>query len=108
MSDRGMKKWAPFASLIEQSTYLEKMHYEKNKKEKPQMSSERAMEINNILSNYHGEEVVVSYYYDGYVYSINKTIKRIDKTNKKLHFEDGYIPFSEIVDIKLKDNNDFF
>ena len=31
MSDRGMKKWAPFASLIEQSEFLEQMHYEKNK-----------------------------------------------------------------------------
>ena len=31
MSDRGMKKWAPFSSLIEQSTCLEEMRYQKNK-----------------------------------------------------------------------------
>ena len=35
MSDRGMKKWAPFSSLIEQSTCLEEMRYQKNKIEKP-------------------------------------------------------------------------
>ena len=29
MSDRGMKKWLPFSSLVEQSTYLDKMIYEK-------------------------------------------------------------------------------
>lgn len=103
-----MKKWAPFASLIEQSTYLEKMHYEKNKGEKPHMSSERAEQINKILTNYHGEEVIISYFYDGYVYSINKKIKRIDKNNKKLYFNDGFIPFSEIVNIEIKDNNNFF
>ena len=55
MSDRGMKKWAPFSSLIEQSTCLEKMRFEKNKIEKPKISNERAEKINAILSNYKGE-----------------------------------------------------
>ena len=45
MSDRGMKKFAPYASLIEQNDYLERMRYEKNKIEKPKLSSEKAEEI---------------------------------------------------------------
>ena len=52
MSDRGMKKWAPFSSLIEQSTCLEEMRYQKNKIEKPLISIEKAREINEILTNF--------------------------------------------------------
>ena len=62
MSDRGMKKWAPFSSLIEQSSVLNEMFYEKNKKAKPQISSERASKINQILSNYGGEKIKIKYY----------------------------------------------
>lgn len=99
MSDRGMKKWAPFSSLIEQSTMLNKMFYEKNKKSKPQISSERASKINQILNNYGGEKLLIKYFYDGYIYETSLSIKRIDTINRKLIFEDGSIPFSEIIDI---------
>ena len=61
MSDRGMKKWAPFSSLIEQSTCLEEMRYQKNKIEKPLISIEKAREINEILTNYHGQELLITY-----------------------------------------------
>ena len=56
MSDRGMKKWAPYKSLIEQDVYLNKMKKEKEKISKPIISSEEAENINEILTNYHGEE----------------------------------------------------
>ena len=35
MSDRGMKKWAPYSSLNEQATCLEEMKYQRNKIAKP-------------------------------------------------------------------------
>ena len=99
MSDRGMKKWAPFSSLIEQSTVLNEMFYEKNKQAKPSISTERAAKINQILSTYSGQELRIKYYYDGYLYELVTRIKRIDVLNKKLIFEDGSMPFSEIIDI---------
>lgn len=99
MSNRGMKKWAPFSSLVEQSTILEKMFYEKGKKDKPSISAERAAKINQILSNYQGETLKISYYYDGYVYQIISPIKRVDTYNRKLIFEEGNISFSNIVNI---------
>lgn len=101
MSDRGMKKWAPFSSLIEQSTMLEEMFYEKNKKAKPTISNERAQKINQILANYHGEKLRIKYYYDGYLYETVTSIKRIDTLNRKLIFEDGNIPFSEVIDLNI-------
>ena len=99
MSDRGMKKWAPFSSLIEQSSVLNEMFYEKNKKAKPQISNERASKINRILSNYGGEKIKIKYFYDGYIYEVSTIIKRIDTLNRRLIFEDGVMPFSEIIDI---------
>ena len=57
MSDRGMVKWMPYQSLVEQTSFLARMRYEKNKKPRPHISSDRAREINEILVTYEGEEV---------------------------------------------------
>lgn len=102
MSDRGMKKYAPFSSLIEQSTCLDKMRYEKGKIDKPLISSERAEKINNILVNYHGQDVEIEYYYDGYLYKTITTIKRIDKENRKLILPNGSLQFKNIIDMNSK------
>jgi len=102
MSDRGMKKWAPFSSLIEQSTCLEQMRYEKNKIDKPLISNERAEKINQILINYAGQDVEIKYFYDGYLYSIVTKIKRIDKEFKKLILPNGSLSFKDIIDIESK------
>ena len=101
MSDRGMKKWAPYSSLIEQSTILNEMYYEKNKKDKPSISSERAQKINQILMNYHGGELKIKYFYDGYTYELITVVIRVDTINRKLILEEGSIPFSEIIDIDI-------
>ncbi len=101
MSDRGMKKWAPYSSLIEQSTILEQMFYEKNKTTKPSISRERASKINAIFSNYANQDVLIKYFYDGYIYELLTKIKRIDPLNKKVILEDGFIPFSEIIDVNI-------
>ena len=101
MSDRGMKKWAPFSSLIEQSSLLEEMYYEKHKSAKPSISNERAEKINRIFMNYQGQELNIKYFYDGYTYTITARIKKIDSTNRKVILEEGSIPFSEIIDVDV-------
>lgn len=107
MSDRGMKKWAPYSSLIEQSTCLEKMRYQKNKIEKPILSEDEIEHINQILTSYNGEDVEISYFFDGYIYTIVTKIKRIDIYNKKLIFKDGYLPFDAILNINYINSNNF-
>ena len=107
MSDRGMKKWAPFASLIEQSICLEEMRYQKNKIEKPKISSERANKINAILTNYQKEIVTITYFYDGYLYHIKGKIERIDTNRRIIKIEGGNIPFSEIIDISSDSIDEF-
>lgn len=100
MSDRGMKKWAPYSSLIEQATCLEEMRYKRNKVEKPIMTQDLIEKINYTLTNYRGGPINIKFYYDGYFYVINKEIKRIDVENQTLIFPDGKLKFSQIVDIE--------
>ena len=100
MSDRGMKKWAPFSSLIEQATCLEQMKYQRNKIEKPILSEDQIEKINFVLQSYKkGEMVKIKFYHDGYLYEINTTIKRIDLENRQLILENGNLEFSSIIDI---------
>lgn len=100
MSDRGMKKWAPFSSLIEQSICLEEMKFAKNKIEKPKISNEIAEKINAILTHYKGQEVTITYYYDGYIYKVKSIIKSISLYNRKIILPSGAIPLSEVLDIE--------
>ena len=105
MSDRGMKKFAPYASLIEQNDYLNNMKYEKGKRDKPHISNEIAEEINEILTNYNGETLEFHYFYDGYVYKLKSKILRIDIYGRKLKLEQGDLPFASLVNIKRTDKD---
>ena len=84
MSDRGMKKWAPYKSLNEQWSTLDNLYKNEDKVEKPQISNEVAEEINDILVNYHGQELEFYYYKNGYILKEKSTIKKIDAFNRKL------------------------
>lgn len=102
MSDRGMKKWAPFSSLIEQATCLEKMRYEKNKIEKPKISSDVAQKINFILLNCLGEEITVVFYYNGYLYTIKSKLLKVNKLKKSIELNDGEISLKDIIDLNCE------
>ena len=100
MSDRGMMKWAPYRSLVEQSEFLEQMRYQKNKKARPTLSDDLIEDINRILQNYRGEVVGITYYSDGYTYLIKTKIKRIDIENQLLILPQGKLKFADIVKIE--------
>ena len=100
MSDRGMKKWAPFSSLIEQATCLEQMRYERNKIEKPVLTDDQKEKINYVLQTYQkGQTVKIKFYNDGYLYVIETQIKRIDLENLVLVLADGKLRFENLIDI---------
>ena len=79
-----MKKWAPYKSLIEQDVYLNKMKKEKEKISKPIISSEEAENINEILTNYHGEELLIEYWRNEKINTVSSTLSKIDPVNKKI------------------------
>ena len=84
MSDRGIKKWAPYKSLTEQDFNMSKQKEKEEKIEKPKISADFAEEINEILVNYHGEGLTIGYYRNGKVLEITDRIKKIDTLEKKL------------------------
>ena len=100
MSDRGMKKWAPYKSLNEQADFIKKMYYDKHKIERPKISNEVAEEINNILANYNNEILQITYYEDGYVYTIENSIYKIDIINKRIYLDrTSFIGFENLLNL---------
>ena len=101
MSERGMKKWAPYKSLIEQEKYLKKAHDRNDKPVRPQISSDEAEEINEILVNYHGEELLISYWRNEQINTVSAILKKIDPENKKIVLPDRKtILFSELISVE--------
>ena len=101
MSERGMKKWAPYKSLVEQEKYLKKAHDDNNKQVRPTISSDEAEEINEILVNYSGEELVITYWRNEKINSVSTIIKKIDPVNKKIVLPDRKtILFSELINLE--------
>ena len=84
MSERGMKKWAPYKSLNEQEKFLEKIHQKQAKVERPRISSDEAENINEILVNYHGEELMIEYWRNDKINTISTILSKIDPVNKKI------------------------
>ena len=106
MSDRGMKKWAPFSSLIEQATCLEEMKYQRNKIEKPKLTEDQIEKINYMLQTYKkGQNVRIKFFSDGYLYETDVVIKRIDLENQCLVLDKGKLKLKDILDI---DNGEVF
>ena len=106
MSDRGIKKWAPYKTLSEQDFTL-KSHKEKEEKiEKPTISSEFAEEINEILVNYHGETLIIGYYKNGKILEVIDKIKKIDPYEKRLILiSRKIIMIKDIVSVSIKEED---
>ena len=101
MSERGMKKWAPYKSLIEQEKYLKKASQNNEKQVRPQISSDEAENINEILVNYHGEELNITFWRNEKLNSIASILVKIDPENKKIVLpERRTIYFKELISLK--------
>lgn len=104
MSDRGMKKWAPYRSLIEHMPALEKMEREKHKQEKPTLSEDEIERINEVLSTYNGEILLISFFRNNVINQEESMIKKIDINERKLVLSNRrVIKFEEIVSLEIKD-----
>ena len=101
MSERGMKKWAPYKSLNEQEQYLNKIQQEQNKQERPHISSDEAENINEILVNYHGEPLLITYWRNEKINTVSTSLSKIDAINKKIvTIERKTIYFVELIKIE--------
>ena len=101
MSERGMKKWAPYKSLIEQEKYLKKASQNNEKQVRPQISSDEAENINEILVNYHGEELNITFWRNEKLNTIASILVKIDPENKKIVLpERRTIYFRELISLE--------
>lgn len=101
MSDRGMKKWLPFNSLVEQKQYLRQMKQDINKAEPPLLSEDQAEDINNILCNYHGEVAEVHFYKKNKIFSVMGKITKIDQNVHCIVVDNMLINVSTITFLKI-------
>ena len=101
MSERGMKKWAPYKSLIEQEKYLKKAKQDNEKQVRPQISIDEAELINEILVNYQGEELEISFWRNEKINTVSSVLAKIDAVNKKIALpERRTIYFHELISLK--------
>lgn len=99
-NDRGMKKWAPYASLIEQKDYLNRMRKSKERVSKPLLSAEQAEEINDLLLHCRGEDLIFRYFKDGFIYEIQQSILSVDCASKVVHGSEMCLPLKAIIGLK--------
>lgn len=104
MKDRGMLKWAPYKSLDQQADFLARMDYERNKRPCPQMSSDKAEEINDLLANYKGEKIVARYWHDGYIYAIHGYLEEVSTIYGYLRIGGEEIYFRQLTDLYPDDD----
>jgi len=99
-NDRGMKKWAPYASLIEQKDYLNRMRKNKERVSKPLLSAEQAEEINDLLLHCRDEALIFRYFKDGFIYEIQQTILSLDCATKTVYGSEISLPLKAIIGLK--------
>ncbi|PEE35570.1 3-oxoacyl-ACP synthase [Bacillus toyonensis] len=104
---RGMVKWAPFASLTPQFDGIREMIKEQHKVTRPILTTEEKERIENMLlcSLVSEEEIMITYYEDGYLLSGYMTIVDIDPSNSAVICTDAFyntmkLQFSNIIDVK--------
>ncbi|MBO1578177.1 YolD-like family protein [Bacillus sp. XF8] len=102
---RGMVKWQPFASMPEQFAGIREIIKEKTKVPRPIVTQDAQERIENRLltSLLTDEEILITYYEDGYVLTSYMTVIDIDPLEKKVICTDAFhykntFEFIDIID----------
>lgn len=104
---RGMEKFIPFAALTAQFDGIREIIKEQHKVTRPILTTEEKERIENMLlcSLVSEEEIMITYYEDGYLLSSYMTIVDIDPSNSAVICTDAFynkmkLQFSNIIDVK--------
>ena len=106
---RGMIKWAPFATMPEQFENVQNLIDSQDKITRPVLTDDRVDLLNRKMSYAmnHKLPVKIEYYYDGYRYTVDVEIIKIDQWSEVLlgryldSLETFFIPFMDILEISL-------
>ncbi|MDK7443484.1 YolD-like family protein [Bacillus paranthracis] len=104
---RGMVKWSPFAAMPEQFAGIREIIKEKNKVTRPILTDDEKELIEDMLlcSLLSEEEILITYYEDGYLLSSYMTVVDIDPSNSAVICTDAFynkmkLQFPNIIDVK--------
>ncbi|ARP61439.1 MULTISPECIES: YolD-like family protein [Bacillus cereus group] len=102
-----MVKWTPFAAMPEQFAGIREMVKEKNKVARPILTSAEKELVENLLlcSLLSEEEILITYYEDGYLLTNYMTVIDIDSLNSAVICTDAFynkmkLQFYNIVNVK--------
>ncbi|MFP3376302.1 YolD-like family protein [Bacillus wiedmannii] len=89
---RGMVKWQPFASMPEQFVCIKGMIQEQTKVPRPILMQDAKERIENklLISYLDEEEVLLTYYKNGYLYKNYITVADINPLNKTITCTDAF------------------
>ncbi|MDF9524733.1 YolD-like family protein [Bacillus cereus] len=104
---RGMVKFTPFAALTAQFDGIREIIKEQHKVTRPILTTEEKERIENMLlcSLVSEEEIMITYYEDGYLLSSYMTVVGIDQQNSAIICTDAFynkikLQFSNIIGVK--------
>lgn len=93
MHDRGMIKWAPFNSVINENEVIKEVSERKSRISKPTLSDDQLADIEQKIINAYNENqnVTLTYYTNFHLEEISGQISKIDPINKRI-FINNQIP----------------
>ncbi len=85
--------WQPFNSLVPLNSLKKTIDKNKVKIPKPVLSPDQIKDLEEkILDSYYSkEEIIITYYREGFLYKVKAYIKYIDKLKKQLILSNGLI-----------------
>ncbi len=100
--ERGMVKYAPYQSLVEQSTYLARMRQRRQRVEKKSLFSDEAETINELLTAGDGGTLSITYWSDGFMHQEEGAIQKIDPFARVIYINGITIPLSALQHVERK------
>lgn len=104
---RGMIKWTPFAAMPEQFAGIREIIKEQNTVTRPNLTPEEKELIESMLlcSLLSEEEILITYYEEGYLLNSYMTVVDINPLNSAVICTDAFynkmtLQFSNIIDVK--------
>ena len=103
MNNRGMKKWAPFNSLVNTNKMKKDISKSKNVIKMPILSEDQLEKIENTIKEayYDKDYIYIEYYFNNAIINKKCKIKFIDYNKKQIILSDNTILFhKQIVNVK--------
>ena len=103
-TDRGIIKWQPFNSIVEEEKLIKKVIQEKNKIQKPYLSPEQILENENKIIEAFYEQLWIEIYYfeNGFIKKTKSQINQLDAVFKKIYLRNQKILlFFQIIRIHM-------